>query len=287
MSDKFSISSMFANIVLSAHNQSTSMITVGPIGSGKSNASLKIAYETAREIARRTGKGEWQDYFNMNHVAVITHDEILNLVRNMGKKHGVYLFDDIGVGLNARLWQKRTNQLLNNIFQVVRTTNTLILFSVPEDNFIDKVARNLVKFRLEMEPESNRMDMGLTFGKFLRVKHMPRLAKTHHVYPTEANRKIIRVAIPRAPDVLINEYEEKRTRIANELIQEHMDEFEGLINGMDAPDKKPKEKKISKKQQILTAIEGLTTVKEQDEALKMVGINRKEQYVRNVITNNV
>ena len=225
----FSISSKFAEIVTSEYNQSTSLLIVGRTGAGKSNAALRICYDTAVKIAKVKG-GTWEDYFGIDNIAVISNEEIYNVVQKMDKKFNCFICDDIGVGLNSRKWQSQTNILMNDILQTMRTTNTLVILTVPMGFMLDKVTRNLPHYYMEMEMAI--FEKGISIGKFFEVSHRPRRNKVYHVYMTDKKKgaKTVRAYFKLAPKELREAYEKKRKEVAEKLRDEKMAQFKELMD---------------------------------------------------------
>lgn len=225
----FSISSKFAEIITSDYNQSTSLLIVGKTGAGKSNAALKICYDTAVKVAKIKG-GTWKDYFSIDNIAVISNEEIYSVVQRMDRKFNCYICDDIGVGLNSRKWQSQTNILMNDILQTMRTTNTLVILTVPMGFMLDKVTRNLPHYYMEMEMAI--FEKGISIGKFFEVSHRPRQNKVFHVYLADRKRgtKTVRAYFELAPEELRAKYEEKRREVAEKLRDEKMAQFKELMD---------------------------------------------------------
>lgn len=225
----FSISGKFAEIVTGPHNQSTSLLIVGRTGAGKSSAALRIAYDTAVKIAEIVG-GTWEDYFTLDNVAIISNEEIYEVIQRMDKKHNVFILDDIGVGINSRKWQSKTNILMNDILQTMRTTNTVVIMTVPMSSMLDKVARSLPHYYMEMEVALFKK--GISIAKFFEVSHKQRQGKIFHMYPTAkyTKSKIVRISFKRPPDVVAVAYEKKRLEIAEILRDSKMNEFKQMMD---------------------------------------------------------
>jgi len=230
----FSFSRHIAEIITGPDNQHVSITINGRTGSGKSNAAMRLASNVSRYVAEIKG-GKQEDYFNINHVAIITNEEILK-VMEVNKKYAEIIVDDAGVGMGSRNWQKEENKLLNNILMTMRTDNTCLIVTVPSSFMIDKIPRNLSHWFLEME--SANFKKGFTTAKIFQVKQQPRSGKIYHMYPIIHGKKITRVAFKRAPDDVIIPYELRRTAIATQLKAESMEDYQRLIEKIKA-DKNP------------------------------------------------
>jgi len=169
----FYMGKLLGDIIGSKHNQHCLMAIIGRTGSGKSSAAIQIAHETAKYMSSLNGhKPEY--FFNIDHVAIITEDEIIRVMKGI-KKHGIYILDDIGVGWNSRKWQSKANVIMNNIIQTFRTWNNLLILTVPDDENIDKVPRNSLRYRIDMK-EAN-FDNGFSLGAMQEMKRSFKLKK--------------------------------------------------------------------------------------------------------------
>lgn len=215
---QISLSKIFADRVLSPFKQDVSLFLEGRKGSGKSYASLAIAYATAKEIAKRKG-GVWQDYFNINrNIAIISPEEAYNLMQNL-RDYNVYILDDIGVGWNARTFQQKENRMMNDIFEVCRIKRTVIIFSAPAAFLIDKVPRELASFRAEIAESIH--EKGYVAIKLKTPIRISQMDKTILPYLTIGRNKIVRFLIQEPPSDLAKAYDQLRTDRTNQLLLEH------------------------------------------------------------------
>lgn len=67
---------------------------------------------------------------------------------NKGSKREVLLMDEAGIGINARQAMSRFNIIFGSLMQSVRFRNNVIIFTVPDMNFVDKQVRGLMHFIL-------------------------------------------------------------------------------------------------------------------------------------------
>lgn len=215
------ISGRIAETITSKYNQNVTMITVGSMGSGKSFANLKIAYEASKKVADIIG-GRPEDYFSLDHVAIINLNDVLNILENT-EKYGIYIIDDIGVGWNARKFATELNILLNDIFQTFRTENTAIMITVPDTLLIDRVPKSLVQFYMEME--LSIFEKGITIGKFFETVRKHRRDKLFYTYPVQDGTQYVRYVFEAPPEHLIIPYEEKRRSMAVEMKKEKIQKY--------------------------------------------------------------
>jgi len=214
-----------ARKVTSKHNQDARIITVGTQGKGKSLLNITLGYAIAREIARIQNKKKgnntsWRDYFGMENIVIMDDSKVKEVLSDV-KQYGIYSFDDIGIAWNAREAMSKGNKLLNDVFQVFRTENTVVMMSIISDFLIDKVPRNLVTYQIEMD--MSLFDYYWVFPKVFYVVGKPREHAPHYHYPRTADGiGVVRFACPAPPKNLAAEYEVVRREAATKLRVERM-----------------------------------------------------------------
>lgn len=244
MSYPIAFSKVLSDITTSKYNQHTTVTTVGPTGSGKSMANLSIGYAYACNVANKMG-GEWEDYFNIDHIGIIVKDEIYRVMQ-ISKKYSFLLLDDIGVTWGSRKWQSDENQILNDILQTFRTDNTALALTLPTSFLVDKVPRSLIHYQIEMV--TPLFSDGLTIGKVFKVVWKHRMNKAFNMYlRTPKGTKLVRHAFPLPPDCIRIPYEEKRASIARDLKDERLEQFRLKMEEMNGEEKAPK---VTKKDRV-------------------------------------
>ena len=241
-----------ARKVTSKHNQDARIITVGTQGKGKSWLNLTLGYAIAREIARIQNKKKgndavWSDYFGMGNIVVMDDSKVKEVLSDV-TQYGIYSFDDIGIAWNAREAMSKGNKMLNDVFQVFRTENTVVMMSIISDFLIDKVPRNLVTYQIEMD--MSLFDYRWVFPKVFHVVGKPREHTPHYRYPrTTNNIGVVRFAAPAPPKFLSAEYDVVRREAATKLRVERMkgDDEEDT-------DKKKQKKYIPSKEERYTMV---------------------------------
>ena len=214
--DTFNISRFFADTVTGPYNQDISMLLVGKKGTGKSLASLALARMTAGEIAKRLG-GKWQDYFSMDNVAIIDPERASELIISQ-KMHNVYLYDDIGLGWNARNFQSVENKDKNDIFQINRVDRTVQIFSVPNQFLLDKVPRSLVSHYAEMDRTRRGFKSGFSLMKFFEPVTLFREGgKQIQPYVSTRGQKYVQIVIPTPPLDLVRAYNNERAKVTRRI----------------------------------------------------------------------
>ncbi len=268
----------FAHTITGPYKQDISMLLQGPKGSGKSYASLRIAYNTARLVAEILDGdgGEWPKYFSMDNVAIIDPERASEIIGN-AKPHNIYIFDDIGVGWNSRAFASKENRDKNDIFQINRVSQTVQILSMPNQFLLDKVPRMLCNYMAEMD--RGVYGQGISLMKAFKTKTLFRLGNqqiTPHLVAADGE-KIVKYVIHRPPKFLAKEYDQLRREVTRRIIaaranQGEEDEEEGSLPGK-KPSLKTKQMYAAAKKLIPTyeqyRLQGLS----HREALKDAGIS--------------
>jgi len=274
----YSISKSFARTVTSNRNQSISMMTVGSMGDGKSSSNITLGINCAIQIARYK-TGPWTKYFNLEHVGILTKEEIYRVIE-IDTKYAVVMPDDVGAAWNARKWSDKGNIMMNDILQVSRTENQILLMTVPDSILIDKVPRALCKYFMTMEPP--QYDKGVSVAKFFRVVRMPRQDKTFFMYKDLGGLKFQKALFARPPKSFIDPYEKLRTDIAHEFRVKSITEHKAKLE----ENAKTKEPKVTKKQRILEINRDVAAgiYNSLKDGLAQNNLSKDLQYARNVIS---
>lgn len=241
-SNQSDLAAKVAKRITSRFNQHITAIFVGGTGTGKSWAAMDLAYRTALEVAK-IDKGtdvmpdSWQEYFNLDHMAIITLDRVMEVWKNI-KPHGIYILDDIGVGYSNRDWMKDKNKGMNKIIQTMRTDNTFVIYTVPNRGLIDKVPRELVEWYFEFERSEQVFTAGLNVCKFLDITSLKRENKQLYIYDTvhgaAGTSQFVRHVANKPPAALTVPYEKLRVEIAKELREENAAEIGGGGGGCES-----------------------------------------------------
>jgi len=112
------------------------VLIVGRPGSGKSYTALRIA-----ELV--------DENFTLENVAY-TPKEFISLVKNR-REGSAIVFDEAGVAIYSREWQKKINRAFAKLIQVLRYKCLGIIFTTPHALFLDKAVRVLFDYILLAE----------------------------------------------------------------------------------------------------------------------------------------
>ena len=237
------IANEIARAITSKYNQHITLLIVGQPGSGKSWAAMDLAYQAAYAVSRIVdGKyapdGNWMKYFNLDHMAIVTLDRVTNLMKHM-RQYGIYILDDIGVGYNARDWQKNKNRKLNEIIQTFRTSNNCTIFTVPDRFLIDKVPRSLVEKYMEFEKSEQLFSKrggyeSVNVYKYFNITSMKRDQKQFFAYmkdTLDGSNQYVRHIANKPPARLTIPYEKIRFEVAQELRIMNAEEIEREDSG--------------------------------------------------------
>lgn len=199
---------LLAEIVCSNDKQNVILLIEAKPGFGKSYAAIDLAVWTAIEISKIKGGDPWY-YFNMDHMAIINPDDIMRVIDLMHTL-GIYIFDDFGVGYSARDWQSDGNKAMNKMLQTIRTDNNILIMTVPDSDWIDKIGRNILHFKVVMTQKLFRL--GHTMGRFtVEDKQYNTQSKNIlHRYLTTKTEYYNRVIFSMPPKALWKEYDRRR-----------------------------------------------------------------------------
>jgi ATPase family associated with various cellular activities (AAA) len=228
-----SIGRFFGENIISDYNQCVMVNIIGPMGAGKSNAANRTGEATAEYIAAVKG-GKPEDYFNINNIAIMRLDSIIPILEDIdNRKFNIIIMDDIGASYSARDFNKVINKNMNKILQTFRDSNVMIIITTPHTFLIDKVARKLAHFQIEMVEK--RFDDKASVGKLLEVVDQYRNSgKTHYRFVQYNGVKYKRIVFKRASDKIYMAYEKKRKEIRMTLGAESIDNIRNDELGMKA-----------------------------------------------------
>lgn len=194
--------------------QNVIILIVGQTGSGKSLSAISIALKLDPEFTVE------------KRVVFSTHEFIKTM--NSPEMHigSVLIYDDAGIGINARDWQQNTAKLFGKITQSFRYKQLITIITVPKMSFIEKQSRNLVHLLLK-----GTSTQGL-FKPFYLIDNPfdPDKAWTKYPVITFSRRgrrkevQITRVKFPMPPKDIVEEYETKKEKFMEAEYQKMQDQ---------------------------------------------------------------
>lgn len=237
--EPISFAEVICDKICSGHNQHVIMMIEGKTGTGKSSAAIDIAYKTSLLMADRMG-GKPEDYFTIDNIAILTGEEVIRIAKNINQ-HGIYILDDVGAeGLSARKWQSDINMLMTKILQTFRTKENLLIMTVPDRGFVDKIARNLLHFKVVMKHAW--FDKGITLAKLATVTKMYNKDNGGNIYPFIRHRGVIYnyAYFQQPPKFLLDTYDKRRKEFEEDMRISSIEEFEEAAKAAEenTPDKK-------------------------------------------------
>lgn len=272
---------VFGEIITSGNNQNIICLVEAKQGKGKSWGAMSIACGASVHLASKLG-GIPSDYFNINNVGIIMPDAIADVIINM-KKYQIVIIDDAGMAYSGRKWQSAGNEAMNNMLQTMRTDNNIIIITVPDSDWIDKIGRNILHFKIVMKQSLHKL--GFTLGRLSTVDKMYNSSSRKNIFPyLKLPDKIYNyVRFDRPPKPLTDEYEKRRAvqlerlkALSGDKLQDGAKEF---LNQTET-----KEPKITKKELAMEVIRdyeaGVGGFKSLTAAAKAKGLNPKT--VRNI-----
>jgi len=244
-SNELFLADVFGNIICSGNNKNIILLIEAKPGQGKSWSAMSLACQCAVYLAEHLGGNPW-DYFNIDHMGIIMPDKMVECIENM-KKFQVVVLDDVGMAYSGRKWQSKGNEAMNNMLQTMRTDNNIIIMTVPDSDWIDKIGRNILHFKIVME--SPMHSMGYSLGRVTAVQKMYNSSSRKNIFPyLKLPDKIYnKVLFSKPDDLLTDEYERRRAIELTRLKEESVDELKNGINEL-SKDVTPK---VSKKERIL------------------------------------
>ena len=116
-------------------NRNANLVFVGDTGSGKSYSSISLAEQV-------------DPNFSADRIVFTTRD-FVTLVNSDLPKGSVIIFDDAGLGIPAREWQRTSAKIFGKLFQGFRYKNLISMITVPDISFIERQSRMLMHLYFE------------------------------------------------------------------------------------------------------------------------------------------
>lgn len=195
-------------------NRNLIALFIGDTGSGKSLSSIRLAERV-------------DPNFNVDRI-VFTVDDFLALVNSGLPPGSVIVFDDAGLGINARLWQEMSARVFGMLTQGFRYKQILTFITVPDETFIERQSRKLVHIRFEATDVQGLMKMKLLSRNTFDPEHpMAKFPRIHRGI-SEIVVKMVKFRLP--SDDLREKYEVKKKEYMERRFREFQEEL-NLLNG--------------------------------------------------------
>lgn len=192
------------------------VVMVGPTGSGKSAQAV--------ELARRIDPS-----FEENPRVVFTPKQFMETIQTMRKGQAI-IFDEAGVGISSRDWQKIQVKLIGFVAQLFRHLNLCVIFTVPSINFIDKQVKILMHGIIETKTIDRVHSVGVS--KYFVIRHNPVYDYTNLepfiLHQDDGNHyKVDPLYIPHPPADVWNKYLAMKEGYADSFYESVMKEMTG------------------------------------------------------------
>jgi len=214
---------------LNVYNANFNAVFVGQTGSGKSWASIKFAQRI-------------DDDFNVNRI-IFSIKDYLTLIKDkkIGRGNCV-IFDEAGVGVNAKMWYSIVNKVCSTTFQTIRNYNFATLFTTPFTSYIDKSIRKLFH-ALFMSERIIRSKNQSVFKILNPTYNIYKDKEEFYPYSFMLNNVEYRVSKMKfnKPNIkLVRQYEAKKLAFQNEL---YAKSFQDIYDEKDSESKQEKRQK--------------------------------------------
>jgi hypothetical protein len=216
-SPKWELSNIVRNRITKS-NKNWLGIVCGGTGSGKTYSAMRLCENI-------------DPTFNIDRI-VFSIGDFLKLI-NSGKlqKGQAIIFDEAGVGMDAKTWYSISNRLMGYLIQTFRYLNLAVVFTTPSIKYIDKGIRGLFHARIETKGINKRKQTVKTKIYFLKLNFD---GDTIHYLPrirAPGTKRIIVIdhynfSLPSSK--LIDEYEAKHRIWKDALGKDIGKEVEGL-----------------------------------------------------------
>ena len=183
-------------------NANAFIIVVGDVGSGKSYFALDLALKISERFDTPFNK-DWVQFSSEGMYKAAMRDH---------KRGQVILLDEMGVIMSNRRAMAKGNVGLSFLLQTIRSQNHILIFTVPDFSFVDKVARTLIHYRAIVKPRFRNNQNFVTF-QIMKISQYKGVSYPAPVYyklkdGTIKTASTFTSDIP--PEWLRLEYEEKK-----------------------------------------------------------------------------
>ena len=148
-------------------NENYMMVFVGKPGSGKSYGAIEFASNV-------------DPTFKVRERLVFTAEDFMKVINSDLPPGSAIIWDECGVDLDNRSWYSVLNKMVSWVLQTFRHKNYLVIFTIPQKQFVDSKERDLFYTQVEMVTKKGK---SYSVGKWLNIKKDQRTNKTYYYYP--------------------------------------------------------------------------------------------------------
>jgi len=148
-----SLPKYFAERVSQTSTQDVLCVLSGERGSGKSVTAVSLAKLCADELSiiDYGDKSHSREYFNIENVASIKEESLLNLIGFIGKrKRQVIILDDASLTVNNRNSMSVINKIVNDVLTISRTQRDIVILTSPSAALVDLSIRRMMSFKIHI-----------------------------------------------------------------------------------------------------------------------------------------
>jgi len=199
---------------------------VGSPGSGKSYSAVKFAYDMDRAV-------DGSPRFDESRI-VFKPSDYMRLVKKNLPAGSFIVFDEVGVGVNARDWYSQINKLISYTTQTFRYKNLGVCFTVPALSFLDKQIRLLLHALVIMKDTSPKTKRA--YGVWEWMTYSEYSGKVYHprprFYENGKKYKVQSVSFALPPKDLVKAYEKKKQKTSQNWYDIYSKEMGMMDNTM-------------------------------------------------------
>ncbi|MCD6148602.1 ATP-binding protein [bacterium] len=250
---------------------------VGRPGSGKSYLALAEAYYTDETF---DGSVLFERVIFPNEVNTLNLDDV--------PRRGAIIFDEMGVTAYSREFMSLNNRLLGKLFQICRHRNHFIILTMPNLNFIDKTARDLLNSVAITQSYSKSANTHIAkVFTYMRDYITGETRKTYYRVSVDFSKCVAkRLQFKGAPRHIQREYEkvysEKKAKLEEELLGTYSPK--AVSRGVEKKERKEKKTKaeliMREAKEILNARGEITN---EDIVKIMTKYNASMNYAKGII----
>lgn len=179
---------------------------LGETGSGKSWSTLRLCEKVDKN-------------FTIDNV-VFSPLECLERITELKKT--ILMFDEAGVGIGSRDWNKEENKAFNKVMQTFRHRNIALVFTTPNLSFLDIQCRQLMQYSCEskyVDLRNERVLFDVIYFQSNRIQGKQYYKKPRVVIGRKVKR-MDRMWVRKPNEELIKHYEKKKDEFTTKLNRE-------------------------------------------------------------------